>query len=53
MPWTETEPMKGRAGFVAKYERGHYTMTELCRRFGISRNRGAATLARDFKSAEN
>jgi putative transposase len=46
MPWAETEPMKERARFVAECERGHYSMTELCRRFGISRKTGYKVLAR-------
>jgi hypothetical protein len=37
MPWTETEPMKERMRFVADAERGLYSMTELCERYGISR----------------
>ena len=36
MPWTETEPMKERMRFVADAERGRYTMSELCERYGIS-----------------
>lgn len=46
MPWAETEPMKERARFVAEWERGHYTMTELCRRFGVSRKTGYKRLER-------
>jgi putative transposase len=46
MPWAETEPMKERARFVAECERGHYSMAELCRRFGISRKTGYKLLAR-------
>ncbi|RMF25544.1 MAG: IS481 family transposase [Deltaproteobacteria bacterium] len=46
MPWAETEPMKERARFVAEVERGHYTMTELCQRFGISRKTGYKILDR-------
>lgn len=46
MPWAETEPMKERARFVAEWERGHYTMTELCERFGVSRKTGYKRLDR-------
>lgn len=40
MPWAETEPMKERMRFVADAERGLYSMTELCGRYGISRRTG-------------
>ena len=40
MPWTETEPMKERMRFVADAERGLYSMSELCERYGISRRTG-------------
>jgi transposase InsO family protein len=38
--------MKERARFVAEYERGHYAMSELCRRFGVSRKTGYKILDR-------
>ena len=40
MPWAETEPMKERIRFVTDGERGLYSMTELCGRYGISRRTG-------------
>ena len=40
MPWMETEPMKERMRFVAEVERGLYSMSELCERYGISRRTG-------------
>ena len=46
MPWTETEPMKERMRFVAEAERGLYSMSELCARYGISRRTGYKWLAR-------
>jgi transposase-like protein len=46
MPWTETEPMKERMRFVADVERGLYTMSELCERYGISRRTGYKWLDR-------
>lgn len=46
MPWTETEPMKERMRFVADVERGLYSMTELCERYGISRRTGYKWLER-------
>ena len=39
MPWTETEPMKERMRFVVEFERGLYSTSELCARYGISRRR--------------
>jgi putative transposase len=46
MPWEETEPMKERMRFVADAERGLYSMTELCERYGISRRTGYKWRAR-------
>ena len=46
MPWTETEPMKERMRFVADAERGLYSMSELCERYGISRRTGYKWLER-------
>ena len=40
MPWTETEPMKEGMRFVADAERGLYSMSDLCERYGISRRTG-------------
>jgi putative transposase len=37
MPWPETDPMLERTKFIAAYESGLYTMTELADRFGVSR----------------
>jgi hypothetical protein len=38
MPWRETNPMLERHHFVHDYDSGHWTMTELCTRYGVSRN---------------
>ena len=46
MPWAETEPMKERMRFVTEAERGLYSMTELCERYGISRRTGYKWLDR-------
>ena len=46
MPWAETEPMKERMRFVADAERGLYSITELCARYGISRRTGYKWLDR-------
>src|SRR5688500_14775952 len=46
MPWMETSPVKQRLAFVAAVKRQQHTITELCRRFGISRRTGHKWLAR-------
>jgi len=40
MPWTECSPMSELLKFIAEYEAGGDSFTELCRRFGISRKTG-------------
>lgn len=40
MPWTVTDAMKQRLRFITAYEQGHFSMTELCARFHISRKTG-------------
>lgn len=42
MPWLETDVIKERTRFVVELESGLFTMTELCERFGISRQTGHA-----------
>jgi len=46
MPWHQTAPVNERLKFVAAAQSGHFSMTELCRRFGISRKTGYKLLAR-------
>ena len=46
MPWLETDVIKERTRFVLGYESGLFTMSELCERFGISRQTGYALWAR-------
>src|SRR3989338_7685855 len=46
MPWTETAPMKERMRFVTDWERGLYSMVELCERYGVSRKTGYKWIAR-------
>lgn len=46
MPWTETCAMDQRVQFIHEVQRGEYTMSDLCRMFGISRKTGYETLAR-------
>lgn len=46
MPWSETDPMNERLKFVALAQEDLYRMTELCARFGISRDTGYQTRRR-------
>ena len=46
MPWLETNPVLERQHFVHDLDSGHWTMTELCLRYGISRNTGYKWLQR-------
>ena len=40
MPWLETNPMLERRHFIQDFVSGHWTMTELCVRYGVSRTTG-------------
>lgn len=46
MPWHQTSPVNERLKFVAAAQSGHDSMSELCRRFGISRKTGYKLLDR-------
>ena len=46
MPWTETSALQERIRFVKGYQSGLYHMTELCARFGVSRQTGYKWLSR-------
>jgi len=46
MPWLETAPMEQRERFIRDWQRGLYTMTELCARYDVSRKTGYKWLAR-------
>ena len=46
MPWLETNPVLERQRFVKDVESGHWTMSELCVRYGISRITGYKWLDR-------
>ena len=46
MAWAETCSMKAKARFCVAYERGEGSMSELCRRFGVSRKTGYEVLGR-------
>jgi len=40
MPWSETDRMEQRARFVLEAVQRHFTMSELCYRYGVSRKTG-------------
>ena len=46
MPWAETSAVQERIRFVKDYQSGLYPMTELCARFGVSRQTGYKWLDR-------
>jgi len=46
MVWSETCTMKEKARFCMAYEAGEASLSELCRRFGVSRKTGYAVLGR-------
>src|SRR5262245_59818017 len=46
MPWKETNPVLERHHFTQDLESGQWTMSELCLRYGISRNTGYKWLKR-------
>ena len=46
MPWKVSGVVEERKQFVSEYESGEWTMTDLCRNYGISRPTGYALLRR-------
>ena len=46
MPWRTKDPQKERMRFVVEHEKGLYSVTELCERFGVSRETGHKLLRR-------
>ena len=46
MPWQETDPVLERHHFAQDLDSGQWTMSELCLRYGISRNTGYKWLDR-------
>jgi len=40
MPWKASSVMEEKVRFVLEYEQDHYTMSELCQRYGIARETG-------------
>jgi putative transposase len=52
MAWAETNPVNERRRFIADYASGHWSMVELCQRYGISRKSGYARLRRYEEEGE-
>src|SRR5690606_39896139 len=46
MPWKVSDTLDERMRFILAHESGLYSMTELCRQHGISRQNGYKWLAR-------
>ncbi len=46
MPWTHTDPVNERLQFIALHQEELYSVTELCDRFGVSRDTGYRWIAR-------
>jgi transposase-like protein len=46
MPWQETDPVDQRERFIDDHRHALYSMTELCARYGVSRQTGYKWLAR-------
>jgi transposase len=46
MPWKNVSPMEQKQRFVSLAGSGHFSMTELCRDFGVSRKTGHNWVAR-------
>jgi transposase len=49
MPWKITDKLQARRAFIAAYWEQKWTMSALCQRFGISRQRGYEWLVRAMK----
>lgn len=52
LPWLETSPVTQRKKFIDDYLTREYSVTELCRRYGISRKTGYKWLARFMEGCE-
>src|SRR6266853_1837916 len=46
MPWKASSVMEEKVRFVLEYEQDNYTMTEMCKRYGIARETGYVWLRR-------
>ena len=57
MPWSQTTPMDQKTQFIADYLRETYSFTELCARFGVSRESGyklsGATLRKALRDSRS
>ena len=49
MPWSQTTPMDQKTQFIADYLRETFSFTELCARFGVSRETGYKLVERDLE----
>src|SRR5271165_2935843 len=52
MPWKVSGVVERRKQFLAEYQSGQWTMTDLCRAYGISRPTGYAVLRRYEQDGE-
>ena len=52
MPWTETNPVLERHHFAHDFDSGHWTMTELCLRYGAVSSEGRNASVMIFASNE-
>jgi len=52
LPWKETSPVTERKRFIDEYLTGEFTVTELCRRYGISRKTGHKWIRRFMDHCE-
>jgi putative transposase len=53
MPWNVSGVVEQRRDFLVEWESGDYTMTECCRRHGISRQAGYELLRRVYREGES
>src|SRR5918994_452570 len=52
MPWMETNVLEQRSQFVRDFESGHWSMTELCERYGVTRPTGYKWITRHRVSGD-
>ncbi|HWB78176.1 MAG TPA: helix-turn-helix domain-containing protein, partial [Nannocystaceae bacterium] len=52
MVWNETNPVNERRRFIEDHQSQHWTMVDLCERYGISRNTGYELLKRYASEGE-
>ena len=51
LPWKDTSPMQQRKAFIDEYLKKEHSVSELCRRFEVSRKTAALEPARDHRGA--